>query len=166
MPLQTSWVYHLFAKLTVRYGQAFTRQYADADPTMVKADWAEVLDGTSGEALSYALRYLPNNPPNAMQFRDLCRAAPTQDAPKLPPPVTRPDPARVRAALERMRQRLPPSSPAQQCIDNIERIVAELNGIISEAQRHMVAHCLRMPGTSTRLAIERAGQSVEDEAAP
>lgn len=88
--LQTSWVDHLFAKLTVRYGAAFTRQYADLDPALVKADWAEVLDGFTGDALTYALRYLPTGaPPNALQFRDICRRAPPPvETPRLQaPPV-------------------------------------------------------------------------------
>ena len=46
---------------------------------------------------------------------------------------------------------------AQRCIDNIERIVKARDGRISEPQRHMVAHCLRMPGTSTTLPVQRAG---------
>jgi hypothetical protein len=47
--------------------------------------------------------------------------------------------------------------PAQQCIDNIERIVAKRGGVISDPQRHMVAHCLRVPGTKTTLPVQRAG---------
>lgn len=46
---------------------------------------------------------------------------------------------------------------AQRCIDNIERIVKARDGRISEPQRHLVAHCLRMPGTSTTLPVRRAG---------
>jgi hypothetical protein len=52
---------------------------------------------------------------------------------------------------------------AQQCIDNIERIVAARDGRISEPQRHMVAHCLRMPGTSTTLPVQRAGALPQPE---
>lgn len=47
--------------------------------------------------------------------------------------------------------------PAQACIRNIERIVAQRGGTISEPQRHLVAHCLRMPGTTTTLPVQRAG---------
>jgi hypothetical protein len=67
MPLQASWVDNLFARLTVRYGAAFLRQWPDADLAVVKADWADVLDGCRGESIGYALRYLPNTPPNALR---------------------------------------------------------------------------------------------------
>jgi hypothetical protein len=46
---------------------------------------------------------------------------------------------------------------AQRCIDNIERIVAQRGGKICEPQRHLVAHCLRMAGTTTTLRVPRAG---------
>lgn len=81
MALQSSWVDALFARLALRYGAAFLRQWPDVDVAVLKTDWAEVLDGVSGHAIAYALEYLPSShPPNAMQFRDLCRAAP---APKM-----------------------------------------------------------------------------------
>lgn len=54
---------------------------------------------------------------------------------------------------------------AQQCIANIERIVRVNGGRISEPQRHMVAHCLRMPGTSTKLPVQRAGVLPQPEGA-
>lgn len=154
MPLPANWVDHLFAKLTVRYGAAFMRQWNDADPAMVKADWAEVLDGASGPSLQYAIANLPYSPPNAMQFRDICRSAPAPTVPELPAPPA--DPARVAAALGRMaeiRHTLRDSSPAQHCIDNIERIVAGRGGTISSAQAAMIESCLLMPGTSTTLPL-------------
>ena len=77
MALSALWVDRLFDRLVLRYGTAFLRQYGDIEPAAVKADWADVLDGTSAEAIGYALRYLPaERPPNAMQFRDQCRRAP------------------------------------------------------------------------------------------
>jgi len=94
------------AKLTVRYGEAFMRQYADAEPAIVKADWAEVLDGFRGEDIGYALRYLPSErPPNAMQFRGICRRAPAATQAQLPAPVT-PMPDAIRAKLAEMRSRM------------------------------------------------------------
>lgn len=54
-------------------------------------------------------------------------------------------------------------TPAQQCIDNIERIVAARGGRISEPQRHMVAHCLRVPGTSTTLPVQRVDRMPEPQ---
>jgi len=99
MPLPARWVDHLFAKLTVRYGSAFMRQWPGADIEFVKSDWADVLDGTSAESIAYALQYLPSErPPNAMQFRDLCRRAPA-GKPALPPPSVRADDSVVAAAV-------------------------------------------------------------------
>lgn len=54
---------------------------------------------------------------------------------------------------------------AQRCIDNIERIVKARDGRISEPQRHMLAHCLRVPGTSTTLPVWEAGALPEVEEA-
>lgn len=93
MSLPALWVDRLFAKLAVRYGVAFTRQYEGLDIAAVKEDWADVLAGFDGESIAYALRYLPaEKPPTAMQFRDLCRRAPRREDPALPAPKTEPSP--------------------------------------------------------------------------
>lgn len=77
MSLPAPWVERIFAKLAVRYGEAFMRQYGGLDVAAVKADWAEELDGFDGESLAYGLRFLPSDrPPNVLQFRDQCRRAP------------------------------------------------------------------------------------------
>ena len=55
MALQSSWVDALFARLALRYGAAFLRQWPDVDVVVLKPDWAEVLDGVSGHAIAYAL---------------------------------------------------------------------------------------------------------------
>lgn len=55
---------------------------------------------------------------------------------------------------------------AQQCIDNIERRVRANGGRITEPQRHMVAHCLRVPGTSTTLPVGKAGALQDAEETP
>lgn len=146
MPLPHRWVEHLFARLAVRYGGAFLRQYGDADPALVQADWADVLDGLSGEAIGYALRYLPaDRPPNAMQFRDLARRAPGPTVPQLPRQRTEP-PAGVRDLAARMRAR--PRNAAQECIDNIARAVSARGGRATDAQRYVVEHCLKTPGAT------------------
>ena len=62
MPAPASWIDHLFGRLSVRYGDAFRRQWPDADIDAVKADWANVLDGVAGDSIGYALRYLPETP--------------------------------------------------------------------------------------------------------
>lgn len=90
MPLPAAWVNALFDRLTVRYGESFQRQYGKLDPELVKADWAQVLDGMRDhpEAIAWALDHLPADyPPTALRFRDLCRAAPRHEAPALAAPV-------------------------------------------------------------------------------
>jgi hypothetical protein len=154
MPLPSGWADHLFAKLTVRYGAAFMRQWPDANPSLVKADWCEVLDGFERhpEAFTYALANLPDKPLNAIQFRALARCAPTPAVPALPEPAA--DPQRVAGALQAMlatKTTVRAKSLAQQCIDNIERIVANRAGAISSAQKAMVRSCLRT-GAATSLA--------------
>lgn len=157
MPLPASWVDHLFGRLALRYGAAFMRQWPDADAIAIKADWADVLDGTRGESIGYALRYLPMQPPNALQFREICRRAPEPQVALLTDDRPPSDPERVRAAVEAMRgtrRQLDKAMPAQQCIDNIERSVAARGGRISDAQRHVLEHCRRLSGAPSHLAQE------------
>jgi hypothetical protein len=109
MSLPASWVDALFAKLTVRYGLAFMRQWPDADPDLIKADWAEVLDGVSGDAIAYALAYLPVTPVTALQFREICRKRPEgSDLMRLPPPRNGATPEFRRSIMARIRRGLGP----------------------------------------------------------
>lgn len=155
MALQAPWVDQLFGRLQLRYGAAFLRQWPDTDIDALKADWADVLDGTSGDAISYALRYLPNTPPNAMAFRALCRAAPRPDLPALPAPDARPNPERVRALMARLR---PPSdgaeSPARQCVRLILGNVAGNGGRASQAQLEQLRAMWWLMTPEQRLAAE------------
>jgi hypothetical protein len=104
MSLPDSFVDRIFARLAVRYGAKWLRLWEGLDMAVVKADWAEVLDGFEShpESLGYALRYLPtDHPPTALQFRDLCRKAPVMaTVPKLEAPKA--DPKRVKELLARM----------------------------------------------------------------
>lgn len=108
MHLHSTWVDHIFAKLTVRYGAAFMRQWPDADPIMLKADWAEVLGGFAKQpdALTYAIENLPDTPVNALQFRALARRGPsrTDDVLRLGEsgPVCKPSPE-MKARLENIK---------------------------------------------------------------
>jgi hypothetical protein len=84
MSLPASWVDSLFTKLSLAYGAAFMRQWPDADPELIKADWANVLAGFKPfpDAIRFALDNLPpDRPPTALQFRALCRSAPHDDGP-------------------------------------------------------------------------------------
>lgn len=152
MPLPQSWADALIARLALRYGAAFMRQYGDADAALVKADWAEVLDGVHGDAIAYALQHLPvERPPNALQFRELCLRAPPPAATRLPSPQSDAPPAQIRQLAAGMRQHS--VSPAQQCLDNIARAVVARGVGVSLAQRHVAEHCLRVPGTTLPPAL-------------
>lgn len=136
MALPQSWVDHLFGRLAVRYGAAFFRQWPDIDPAAIKADWADVLDGVQGDSITYALRYLPATPVNAMQFRSLCRAAPAQNVAALPAPDVKADPDRVRALMARLKapeDRV--ESPAQACARYIAQVAHARGGKLSSAQK-------------------------------
>lgn len=153
MPMPGSWVEHLFAKLTVRYGAAFMRQYDGLDIAIVKGDWAEVLDGCPGASMSYALRYLPSDRPvNALQFRDLCRRAPPPENARLPAPDGGADPQRVREILAAMHDRRSPAdiSPAEMCARNILRIAADRGGRMSIPQRQQLEAMARLMTPQTR----------------
>jgi hypothetical protein len=136
--------------MTVRYGAAFMRQYEGLDIAHVKADWAEVLDGTSGKSIAFGLQYLPSDrPPNAMQFRDQCRRAPHDDHIALPAPDVKPDPARVRevmAAIAPAVKARENASNARQCIAIIEAIVKERDGKMTVPQRLQLEACRKLVG--------------------
>lgn len=139
MPLPASWVDHLFAKLGVRYGAAFMRQWPDTDPDLVKADWAEVLDGVRGESISYALRYLPEKPPNAIQFRDICRRAPEPEVQRLAAPAPKADPERVKAIMARLGAPDDAHMPlAERCARKIPEIAESRGGALSMPQRQQL----------------------------
>lgn len=139
MPLPTSWADHLFAKLGVRYGAAFLRQWTDTDPALVKADWAEVLDGTSGDAIGYALRNLPDRPMNATQFRDLCRRAPVAATQALPAPDVKADPSRLAEILGRLHEPATERmTPAERCAKAILTIAAGRGGVVTVPQRQQL----------------------------
>lgn len=100
MALPSEWIERLFTRLELAYGHRFLSQWPGIDPAVVKADWAEKLDGFENhrEALQFALANLPaDNPVNAMQFRDLARRAPDKPVKALPAPP--PDKSKAAEAL-------------------------------------------------------------------
>lgn len=148
MALPESWVEHLFAKLTVRYGVAFARLYPELDIALVKADWAEVLEGFDGQSLAYGLRYLPASPPNALQFRDICRRSPVAEAPRLEGPEPVADPGRVRSIMARLKDQPGDMTLAQRCAERI-RQTANARGGMTGAQRMQLAAIERMTASDT-----------------
>ncbi|MFZ8302542.1 hypothetical protein ACO1K9_13755, partial [Staphylococcus aureus] len=76
-------------KLQLVYGSHFTGRWSGVSIEAVKADWAHELDGMENhpEAIKHALQHLPvDQPPTVLQFRQLCRNAPTPPSKALPAP--------------------------------------------------------------------------------
>lgn len=74
--LPDKFIDRIFSKLSLTYGARFMRQYDGLDPDLVKANWAHELAGFAATplAIKHALDHLPkDDPPNVLQFRDLCR---------------------------------------------------------------------------------------------
>lgn len=97
------WVDAIFARLTLAYGLRFTQQWDGLNPEHVKASWRKEMQGITSRGIAYALQHLPGDyPPNAMQFRALCVAAPQRNDPVQAllqgPPPTAAMVERVRAA--------------------------------------------------------------------
>ena len=75
MEQQSAWIERIFDKLTSIYGDAFTRNWIDADFEGVKKTWAEILGGFAAEDIGAAIKacYSQPKPPNAPEFASLCR---------------------------------------------------------------------------------------------
>jgi hypothetical protein len=102
MSLPLPWVERIFEKLTLVYGQAFLRRWADIDLNRVKSDWSHELSGfdRAPQAIAFALANLPETPPTVVQFKAIARQAPAAEVPLLPEPKA--DPARVVAELAKL----------------------------------------------------------------
>lgn len=70
--------------------------------TDVKTMWGYELSGYAGHpsAIRYALDHLPERCPNVIQFRNLCRAAPSIPVVRIEPPKAEPE--RVAAELAKL----------------------------------------------------------------
>lgn len=78
----------IFAKLAVRYGAAWMRQWDGLDMNLVKSDWGSELAGFAGnlEPLRFALRNLPERCPNVAEFRALANRCPLPEFKRLDAP--------------------------------------------------------------------------------
>ncbi len=124
--LESRYVDRLHARLLVRYGAQWLRQYEGLDEALVKADWAEVLDGVSAEGIRYALENLPADwPPNAKQFRGLCNLRQIEHRPALPAPAEKPAPE-VLAKMAAIGQAKPAAvKPAQEIAAGLRKRIAD-----------------------------------------
>ena len=78
----------LFNRLSATYGADWTRQWANVPISDIKTAWGHELAGYIGHlsAIAYALENLPERCPNVIQFRNICRAAPSHEPPRIEPP--------------------------------------------------------------------------------
>lgn len=122
------------------YGRDFTGKFTD-EVDAVKAQWSREIAGTVPhplEAIAWALKNLPERAPNAIQFRNLCRQAPspqTQAMTENPAPVRGPTPAE-RDALLKLRDGIVFRAPGKQWAFDI---VARWEG----GDRRMSTYALR-----------------------
>lgn len=84
---------HVFSTLAVAYGPAFTRSLGDAPEGEIKTFWGyQLSDFTHSKdakrAIVWALQNLPPKVPNAIEFKLLCRNAPSKQVLALPAVVT------------------------------------------------------------------------------
>lgn len=91
MSLPSAWIDRIFTRLSTIYGHHFIGRWSGLDIAEVKAEWGEELAFYGAEeragAIRYALEHLPpDNPPNVLQFRALCRQAPELKPLALPAP--------------------------------------------------------------------------------
>lgn len=110
-PLPESLVKAIFGRLSGVYGTRFTNQYLTGIPSETGGDrglenaaaiWAEELGGFDRDAVIFALQNLnAKHPPSALEFRDLCRAAPRKHAAELPYRPTAEEIERARAAANK-----------------------------------------------------------------
>lgn len=164
MSFPQAWADRLFAALTIRYGEAFARQWGEeVSAADIKRDWSIVLSGWEKfpEAIRWALENLPEKPVNAIGFRALCRQAPSTETAQLPPPKA--DPALVAEIMAKaiIKPIAPGVSPAEAVVDGIiERLTRETR-MASRAQRDFLARSATMlkPNDPRRQKLRALGCS-------
>ena len=119
--LPRAWVEKIFTRLQGVYGREFLGQYGTGmidgvDPGIENAKqvWADELGGfvKFPEAIAYALEHLPERCPNAIKFKDLCRAAPRNEEPpkqlehKLTPEQMEANKQRVRDLMADLKKKM------------------------------------------------------------
>ena len=83
----------LFKRLAATYGARWDASLGQAPIADVKTVWGHELSAfaNSLHRIAWALENLPERCPNAIEFRNLCRQAPSSEAPALPLPKANPE---------------------------------------------------------------------------
>lgn len=100
MPIKA--IDRLFDRLGLTYGSAWSRKWDGMPINEVKSLWAHELAYYANhlDAVAWALENLPENCPNVVEFKNICRKAPEPEKPRLPEPKANPE--RLAAELSKL----------------------------------------------------------------
>jgi hypothetical protein len=112
MPIKA--IDRLFDRLGLTYGASWSRKWDGMPINEVKSLWAHELAFYSNNlsAVAWALENLPENCPNVIEFKNLCRKAPEAEKPRLPEPKANPE--RLKAELAKL------MAPAKQAAEKAQ----------------------------------------------
>lgn len=102
MSLPNKAIDRLFDRLELTYGSSWLRKWEGSPTADVKSLWAHELAFYNNhlDAVAWALENLPEACPNVIEFRNLCRKAPTVEVPRLPEPKANPE--RIKAEVAKL----------------------------------------------------------------
>lgn len=104
MSLPMKAIDRLFERMAAAYGSQWSRMWEGVPIQDVKTEWmhdlAEFATDAGMRRIAWALDNRTDRPPNAIQFRNLCRQAPSESAPALPLPPANPE--RMREELAKL----------------------------------------------------------------
>lgn len=90
MKMNAAVIDRLFTRFGMLYGAAWDRSIGSTPMADVKSIWGEYLEGFDVDDVAYAIDRLTDKVPNVIAFRELCRAAPRKDLPRLEAPARNP----------------------------------------------------------------------------
>jgi hypothetical protein len=137
LALNLRFVKEIHARLSVRYGTAWSAKWAGLNMEAIEADWADQLDGMKPEGIKKALASLPEDfPPTAPGFRSLGmirdEAAP---AIALPPP----DPVGLRRIASSLAPIVNHQEPPSEWMARLDRDVKAGNANPARKRHHAIA---------------------------
>lgn len=108
MSLSPSTIELIFAKLSLAYGHRFLSIWDGTPLDVLKADWAQQLEGMREDRILWALQNLPERAPDAPTFRALCMRMPELREPMFRAlrEDKRPIPPAIRKELAALREKL------------------------------------------------------------
>lgn len=108
--LPDSSINRIFSEMVLTYGSDWMMKWEGLDIDALRKQWAKDLGGFVNrlDAIEFALEHLPvDRPPNSLQFRVICMAAPAPDVPVQPQlpamPPQKADISRLKAELGRLK---------------------------------------------------------------